>query len=113
MRRMYYTRSRAAQKRILVLIALAVISSVIILCCSIRAFASSRSTAEPLHKYYTSICVEKGDSLWSIAEDYTVDGVLSREEFIDEVCKLNNISDQDSLRSGEHLVVMYYSTEVK
>jgi cell division protein YceG involved in septum cleavage len=110
---MYYKRSRAAQKRILILIALAVISSVIVLCCSIRAFASSRSASASLHKYYTSISVEKGDSLWSIAGDYTMDGVMSREEFIDEVCELNNISDKDSLRSGEHLVVMYYSTEVK
>jgi cell division protein YceG involved in septum cleavage len=110
---MYFKSSRAAQKRILVLIVLAIISSVIILCCSIRAFASSRKSAKDLHKYYTSISVEKGDSLWSIAGDYTKDGVMSREDFIDEVCELNNISDQDSLRSGEHLVVMYYSTDVK
>jgi cell division protein YceG involved in septum cleavage len=101
------------QKRILAFAVLAAVSILVVLGGSIRAFASSQSTQMPLHKYYTSIQVEKGDSLWSIADDYIADGVMTREDFIDEVCTLNHISRQDNLRSGEHLVVMYYSEAAK
>jgi hypothetical protein len=97
----------------LALIVLVVMTTLVLLGGSIRAFASSQSKAAPLHKYYTSIRVEKGDSLWSIADDYIIDGVQSREDFIDEVCTLNHISQQDMLHSGDHLVVMYYSDEMK
>jgi cell division protein YceG involved in septum cleavage len=97
----------------LALIILVAMTALVLLGGSIRAFASSQSSRTPMHKYYTSIQVEKGDSLWSIADDYVIDGVQSREDFIDEVCALNHISRQDILQRGDHLVVMYYSDEVK
>jgi cell division protein YceG involved in septum cleavage len=101
------------QKRMLAFAIILVIAVLVLLGSSIRAFASSKAAEVPKYKYYTSIQVEKGDSLWSIANDYAVDGVMDREDFIDEVCSLNHISEKDVLRSGDHLVVVYYSDEKK
>jgi cell division protein YceG involved in septum cleavage len=103
----------SAQKRMIALVSIAVLAILILLGSSIRAFASSKAVEAPKYKYYTSIQVEKGDSLWSIAGDYAIDGVMSRQDFIDEVCALNQISPKDTLRSGDHLIVMYYSDEEK
>jgi cell division protein YceG involved in septum cleavage len=101
------------QKHMLALAVLVIIAVMILLGSRISTFASSHTVRTPLYKYYTSIQVEKGDSLWSIADDYIIDGVQSRDDFIDEVCQLNHISRQDILQSGEHLVIMYYSDEAK
>ena len=69
------------------------------------------SGEEPvLHTYYTSICVQAGDTLWDIAGEYAQDAGMSRQEYIDEVCRLNGIC-VDEIYAGEYLVVMYYVVE--
>lgn len=99
-----------AEKRMIVIIGIIVVSLLILLGSSISAFASSRSP-KTLHKYYTSIQIEQGDTLWTLADDYIIDGVMSKEEFIDEVCQINRISENDILHSGRSIVVAYYSAE--
>ena len=65
----------------------------------------------PSYKYYTQITVESGDTMWSIAEahiDYEhYDGI---GDYIKEVCSINHCN-ADQLRSGQTLVVPYYSSE--
>lgn len=100
------------QKRVIVLAGILIVSLLILLGSSIRTFASSRNN-EPLHKYYTSIRIENGDSLWSLADQYTVDGVYDRDDFIKETRSLNQLSDQNELHTGDYIVVGYYSTDVK
>ena len=67
--------------------------------------------SEPLYKYYTSIPIEDGDSLWSVAEDYGT-GYDSGRDFIQEVIRINHLTDE-SLRRGDHLIVPYYSREFR
>ena len=55
----------------------------------------------------------KGDSLWSLADQYAASDRTSRAQFIDEVCELNGISEDNTLHSGEYLVVSYYSPEIR
>ena len=100
------------QKRIIALVVLLIVSLLILLGSSIRTFASSRSN-ESLHKYYTSVRIENGDSLWNLADQYTVDGIYDRNDFIKETCELNQLTDQDDLHSGEYIIVGYYSTDAK
>ena len=100
------------QKRVIALVGILIVSLLILLGSSIRTFASSRNN-EPLHKYYTSIRIENGDSLWSLADQYTVDGVYDRDAFIEETRSLNQLSDQNELHTGDYIVVGYYSTDVK
>lgn len=66
--------------------------------------------AETTHKYYTSIEVESGDTLWEIAGEYISDEYSSMNEYITEICSINHIS-KDEIRAGQCLVLPYYSTE--
>ena len=97
-----------ANRRTSGLLLIAVVSVLILAGSSISAFASPQPN-EDLQKYYTSIRIEKGDSLWSIADAYVRDSVLSKKEFIREVCRINQIDKDDVLKSGDYLVVVYYS----
>lgn len=67
--------------------------------------------AEPSYKYYTSIQLEKGDTLWNIANEYMSDEYASTDEYIAEVCALNSISATDPIHAGQYLTVPYYSNE--
>ena len=59
-------------------------------------------------KYYKSIQIEPGDSLWSIAETY-IDGHYSTiPEYIEEIKKINNLSS-DTIHAYEYLMVAYYA----
>ena len=100
------------QKRVIVLVCVLVILAVILIGNSIITFAGSRAE-QPVHKYYTSVQLQKGDSLWSLADQYAASDRTSRAQFIDEVCELNGISEDNTLHSGEYLVVSYYSPEIR
>ena len=95
------------EKRLIVVIGIIVISLGILLGSSISAFASAREKAR-IHKYYTSIQLRQGDSLWELAGEYSSTD-QSEQEFIDEVCEVNGISESNILHSGQYLVVPYYS----
>lgn len=87
-----------------------IITAIILLGSSIHAFASSKEN-QPLHKYYTSVRVEAGDTLWKIAEEYKP-SADSTKSYIKEICKLNKIKSDD-IHAGDYIVVAYYSTEIK
>ncbi len=101
----------AAKRRILVLLAtilLITIGSVI--------FGNSFSAAESddhetVYKYYKSVELEYGDSLWSLAEEYKLEG-SSTQDYIDEIMEINNLTS-DMIHRGQHLVIVYYDTEFK
>lgn len=74
---------------------------------------AQNASAVPVYKYYTCIPVEKGDTLWSIAEEYLPEGTdKDIVEYIDKVKELNHLSD-DKIIEGSKLLVFYYSTEYK
>lgn len=100
------------QKSLLAIAAVLLISITILLCSSIKAFAGSAFHKAPLYKYYTSICIQPGDTLWDIAEEYTEGTDVCIEDYMEEVCQLNHMNGQ-SIHAGEYLVVAYYTTEEK
>lgn len=72
---------------------------------------SSRSEAEnskEIYKYYTSIQVESGDTLWSIADKYVTSEYSDRNTYMKELVALNNLSDT-TIHAGQYLTVSYYS----
>ena len=73
---------------------------------SIQVFEGEEETYV-VNKYYKTICVEAGDTLWDIAGEYVEGTDVSRQEYIDEVCRLNGL-DADEIKAGEHIVVAYY-----
>lgn len=72
---------------------------------SVRTQAAS---AEVTHKYYTSIRIDSGDTLWSIAEDYITEDYRDMNEYIEEVCSINKICG-DEIHAGAYITVPYYS----
>lgn len=63
-----------------------------------------------LHKYYTSIEIQPGDTLWEIADTYKAEGYSNRKAFIKEIQELNHIDD-DQITSGCYLLIPYYAEE--
>ena len=63
------------------------------------------------YKYYTYHEVEKGETLWSIAENYIdYDYYESISDYIKELRVMNHLND-DLIKAGEDIVVTYYSGE--
>ena len=64
------------------------------------------------YKYFTSVMIQPGDTLSSIARDYMDDHYESVDAYIAEVRMTNHILDDD-IRAGEYLILPYYSTEFR
>ncbi len=77
---------------------------------SFRTKAQS-SDEEILYKYYRSVVVEAGDSLWHYAKEYgNKEYYGNYQDYIDEVIQMNGLSD-DNITAGQHLILPYYSPE--
>ena len=63
------------------------------------------------YKYYTSIVVEKGDTLWDIANQYITPEYGDISEYIGEVKYLNQLRG-DKIHAGEYLTIPYYSDDI-
>ena len=66
---------------------------------------SAAKNDEVLETYYKSIEIEKGDSLWDIAQEYKADNE-STASYIKALMSLNNLTS-DTIHEGQHLVVAY------
>lgn len=63
-------------------------------------------------KYYKSIEIEEGDTLWGIAEEYMSDEYDSVQEYIAELKEINQLVTDD-IQSANYLTVVYYDSEFK
>ncbi|MDO4440131.1 MAG: LysM peptidoglycan-binding domain-containing protein [Eubacteriales bacterium] len=79
---------------------------------SFLSLAQNTRTEEPvMFKCYKSIVIQPGDSLWSLAEDYTDSESRSEiKSYIRELKEINQL-DSEKIQTGEHLIVSYYTTE--
>ena len=78
-------------------------------CLSFIPQKPAQKQSSPYKKYYTSICLEEGDTLWSIAVRYNVHSNKSTEEYVRELRRMNGLSD-DTIHAGHYLTVSYYLT---
>ncbi len=105
-----YTRRVAIPKTFLFIPA-----AIFILISMLFVFTINAKAAETKesYKYYTSITVEDGDTLWSLADEYITVEYKNKQAYIDEVRALNHINMQGDIVSGSTLVMPYYSSEYK
>lgn len=76
-------------------------------------FSSEANNQKDTHyKYFKSIEVQKGDSLWSIANEHMDEHYPSAAAYIKEVKAMNSLSD-NTIVFGQHLLIPYYSSELK
>lgn len=103
-------RQREHRRRLMSLLA----TVCLIMACAVsyRAITSSANTGteELVFKYYTDVTVQSSDTLWSIADQYIDYGQYKcKQDYIDEVCSINGLDEDAAIRSGQRLVVPYYS----
>ena len=100
------------QRGLLAVAIIVVVALGILLGTSMNALASSDKNIASYNKYYVSIRVESGDTLWTIADEY-VDGFnIEKSDYIEEVCQINEIS-KNEIHAGDYIVVPYYSQDIK
>lgn len=103
-------RRAAAKKQAALLTILFVMTAAITGCIVFGSTKTQAAPAETSYKYYTSIQVQKGDTLWNIASNYMSDEYASVNDYIEEICEINHIADSD-IHSGQYLTIPYYSDE--
>lgn len=109
---------RKIQKRNLQLRAVvALLSFVAVIFLLIFHFTPQNTQADsepkaPTYKYYTSIRVSSGDTLWDIANEYRTEEYSSISSYISEVRMINHLKS-NQITDGMYLCVPYYSVECK
>lgn len=64
-----------------------------------------------LYKYYTSITVCPGDTIWDYADQYGNNEYYeNHKDYVNEVMAINSLTD-DQVTAGKHLILPYYSPE--
>ena len=105
-------RSRNSAGRFMV----GVIAVLLILACSF-SFGSFFSSAHDVQaktgsdlKYFKSVRIEKGDTLWTIAQTYCTREEDSIYDYMNELAQINGIdsASMDYLREGDYLTIVYY-----
>lgn len=113
----HYTKSIRRRKRKLklqarrniLILALSIAAAVV--CAAFMASFSAQARGlnnPPNHKYYKSIEISKGDTLWSIAEEHSDKSHYQNIfEYIDEVKAMNSM-ETDNIVSGRYIIIPYY-----
>ena len=92
------------------LVSVAFVALAIVICTFLSgAIRTQAAPSEISCKYYTSIEVQSGDTLWSIASDHITEEYCDMNAYIDEVCSINKIS-QNEIHAGQYLTIPYYSS---
>ena len=101
------------RKLVLAVASICIITVLTVMVSAIKSKAVSETADPDSCKYYTSIEISKGDSIWSLASEYIDSHYESKEAYIDEVIQINSLSDADDIVAGEYIIMPYYSSESK
>lgn len=110
-----YRRKRRRQRelrRIFILTGMAIVL-VLGFALSYHALLSHANTEidDISYKYFTSVQIEPGDTLWSLADRYAdQEHYASRDQYITEVMTMNHLSGEE-LSAGDYLILPYYSPD--
>lgn len=108
----YIKQKRALRRRVMVRFLLsvsAVAVLVLILLFSNKNISQANENANYVAKtkYFKTIEVDPGQTLWSIANEYKSGEYRTVNDYIDEVKSINNLL-MDDINSGEKLIIPYY-----
>ena len=110
-RRIIARRKQMYRKMILsVLAAFVLIFSIMFL--SVSFFSDAKNEKDNFKKYYSSVVVTAGDSIWSIAEEH-MDPMhyRSTRNLVSEIASINKISTDANLQAGSCLIIPYFEEE--
>ena len=89
-------------------------ATILIILFVVLAFAFSSKAKDgsvELNKYYKSITIEYGSSLYSIACEYADSSKGTIDDYINEVRSINHLSEEEDIYSGQNIIIPYYSYE--
>lgn len=107
-------RRRVVFQEKMILIAVAAFLALFVSICAGTRLVKAQdeeSQKSVLYKYYKSIEISAGDTLWKIAEDYADNG-MSTKDYIQELKAMNHLTT-DEIHEGQYLTVAYYESEYK
>lgn len=98
---------RRCHTRMMILTAFLVLA----LSLTIGGFLSqAKSSSEQInYKYYKSIIIRQGDSLWSIAQSNKPEN-QTVESYVSEMKQINHLRE-DEINAGNYLIIPYYTNE--
>ncbi|RDU23044.1 LysM peptidoglycan-binding domain-containing protein [Anaerosacchariphilus polymeriproducens] len=93
----------------ILILSVIMISSLVLGCNFISSSSTMNKHSNSNRKYYTSIMIKNGDTLWAIANNYYDynNEVTNINEYIKEIKLVNGLSDEH-INSGEYLTLPYY-----
>lgn len=74
--------------------------------------AKDSNTDKQSYKYFTSIMIETGDSLYSIASKNMSAEFKSVKNYINEIKHINSL-EENTIHAGQYLIIPYYSEEFR
>lgn len=102
-------RRRQREIRIKLMLAFSMLLIVSTLIIALSSFVVRANNADDSSfKYFTSIEVQPGDSLWSISNTYMDQHYDSNQEYIQEVKRINSL-DSEAVQAGQFIIVPYYA----
>lgn len=75
-----------------------------------KTVTAERSSART--KTITSVEIQQGDTLWSIAKAHMTDEYNDINDYIEEIMSTNSLSS-DKIHVGNHIIVPYYVDPVR
>ena len=111
MKRKYSKKQEYLQERQMINIVCFTLAMVIVCSIFLNSIVTQAAPSKETYKYYTSIQIKSGDTLWEIAGRYMTNEYKDRKEYMKEVCSINHISENE-IHAGQFLVVPYYSEEI-
>lgn len=104
-------RNRREEKRTVIFVCVLTLCLVFLLGLTFGSILSKakETTRTNGQKHYANIEIQPGDTLWSLADEYLDENYESKEAYIEEVLKINSLTSQDHIVSGQYLVMPYYA----
>lgn len=89
-----------------------VLATLCVVCFCSMSYGALKTKASSGFKYYTSVTVAAGETLWELADSYVdYDYYKNKSSYIAEVQQINHLDEQGSITAGQVLILPYYSAE--
>ncbi len=102
---------RERRKKCFALAGAALATFCMILICTV-SYSAIKTKANSGYKYYTSVTVGAGETLWELADNYIdYDFYNNKSSYISEVQSINHLDEEGTVKAGQVLILPYYSAE--
>ncbi len=105
-------RKKQVRRNIIMLVLTTIVLSSFLIFFATMSTQASDMEHQVSYKYFKSVYITQGDTLWSIAEANMDNHYSSTREYIKEVKQMNSLTS-DRIECGSYLIVPYFSTEYR